>query len=154
MKQIRLLAYAILSTFVFTSPLSARLFQPLSPQQLNDKSDLVIIATPASTGDSGEKLFNFNGFVGQTAVGVETKFTVLTVLKGDSTTRLVVLHHYRVDGISAPNGPNFVSFDPAKNQQFLLILVREPDGRYAPTSGQIDPGFENGVYALTTPRRG
>ena len=34
-----------------------------------------------------------------------------------------------------------VSFDPAKKRTYLLFLVREPDGRYAPAFGQADPGL-------------
>jgi hypothetical protein len=43
------------------------------------------------------------------------------------------------------NGPSLVSFDPSDMKQrssYLLFLIREPDGRFAPTGGQTDPGFK------------
>jgi hypothetical protein len=32
--------------------------------------------------------------------------------------------------------------DPSKRNSCLLFLVREPDGRFAPTGGQTDPGYK------------
>ena len=98
----------------------------------------MVIATPTATNDTKEHI-NLPGFVGQPVVGVETKFGVSAVLKGDKAVKELVLHHYRYDKMIVPNGPNLVSFDPAKGRTLLLFLVREADGRYAPAVGQIDP---------------
>ncbi len=60
------------------------------------------------------------------------------------------LHHYRtIDGTNIPhvvNGPSFVSFTPSEkptftHQTYILFLIREADGRYAPVVGQTDPGL-------------
>jgi hypothetical protein len=129
----------------------ARVIQPWSYQQLLDKSDLVVIATPTATGDTKEHIA-LPGFEAQRVIGVETRFAVSAVLKGDKAIKDLVLHHYRSDvketprdiaaGYvpSVPNGPTFVYFEPAKKREFLIFLVREADGRYAPAFGQVDPG--------------
>ncbi|HSS96530.1 MAG TPA: hypothetical protein VLK33_05865, partial [Terriglobales bacterium] len=69
------------------------------------------------------------------------------VLKGDETIKKFTLHHYRQgnNGDVAMNGPLLVFFDPSdtsKRNSYLLFLVREPDGRFAPTGGQVDPGYK------------
>jgi hypothetical protein len=102
-------------------------------------------------------------------IGVETSFEVEVVLKGTRTVQEFVLHHYREPSPgSAFNGPELVFFDrsstvqesvlhnyrePSPRAEFngpqavatsastwLLFLVREKDGRYAPAGGQTDPG--------------
>jgi hypothetical protein len=124
-----------------------------SYQELLDKSDLVIIATPITkTTDTKEESFLPNIFNQEkdgtkskvSAVGVETTFKVCAVLKGEKRSQQVVLHHYReASTASGFNGPELVFFDPSdinRRGSYLLFLIREPDGRYAPTGGQTDPG--------------
>ncbi|HYK23177.1 MAG TPA: hypothetical protein VEU75_00775, partial [Candidatus Acidoferrum sp.] len=51
------------------------------------------------------------------------------------------LHHYRFrseDDRLAANSPNLVE-PSGQHQVFLLFLVKERDGRYAPVTGQTDP---------------
>jgi hypothetical protein len=56
--------------------------------------------------------------------------------------KTLVLHHYRGDGqLGMINGPEFVAFDPASKRSYCLYLIRERDGRYAPVTGQQDPGL-------------
>lgn len=123
-------------------------------QQLLDRSDLVVIAVPRTkTTDTKEWAFLPNmsrqdkdGLHHKIkSVGVETAFAVSAVLKGDKTVKIFALHHYRETQAPAVevNGPLLVSFDPAKRSTYLLFLVRERDGRFAPTGGQTDPGFES-----------
>jgi hypothetical protein len=134
----------------------ARAVQILSYQESLDKSDLVVIATPVTkTADTKEQYIPLNiimtdgkgHILSQKWIGVETVFKVAAVLKGDAKTREFILHHYREapqpfsDGTA--NRPALVWFDPsgnAKASAYLLFLVREQDGRYAPTGGQTDPG--------------
>lgn len=89
------------------------------------------------------------------SIGVETVFVVSAVLKGDASLKRFTLHHYR-EGRSGDesngkvlveelNGPNLVQFDPSdvsKRSSYLLFLVRERDGRFAPIGGQTDPGMK------------
>ena len=54
--------------------------------------------------------------------------------------------------LRVPNGPTYVSFPPAGNEPFtkpayLLFLVGDADGRYAPMVGQTDPAL--GIRQLT-----
>lgn len=125
---------------ISTGAAGARAIRPWSYQELLDKSEVVVIATATATNDTREHI-QLPGFVGQPVIGVETKFEVSAVLKGKKEIKDLILHHYRADGVVVPNGPTFVSFDPAKQRTYLLFLVREADGRYAPTFGQADPGL-------------
>jgi hypothetical protein len=128
----------------------------LSYKELLDKSDLVVIATPKSkTTDTKEQAYlpnimrqDENGNQRRVdAIGVETVFVVAAVLKGDQTIRRFTLHHYREaeTGVAEMNGPLLVFFDPdtSDRSSYLLFLVRQPDGRYAPTGGQTDAGYKS-----------
>jgi len=138
MKPLRCLI-TVLIFWVSLGLATARLLQPWSYQELLDKSDLVVIATPTATKETKERI-NLPGFVGQPVIGVETQFAVSAVLKGGKVKNELTLHHYKAEQL-VPNGPLLVSFAPDQKQPFLLFLVREPDGRYAPTFGQKDPAF-------------
>jgi hypothetical protein len=130
-----------------------RFLEILTYQQLLDRSDLVVIASPASrTKDTGEEsvLPNIRTSYPDgrttpvTCYGVETYFTVSAVLKGDAGLHRFALRHCRAAG-DAANGPNLVFFDPDDANtkgSYLLFLVREHDGRYDPTGGQTDPGIK------------
>lgn len=72
-------------------------------------------------------------------IGVETKFSVIAVVKGTLINTPLVLHHYRPDRMTVPNGPEFLEFKPQERRTLRLWLVREADGRYAPVTGQTDP---------------
>lgn len=140
MKLLRHLIPVACFLLVSASIVTARTTRTWSYQQLLDKSDLVVIATPTATSDTKEQM-NLPEYLAMRAIGVETQFRVSTVLKGDKALKELVLHHYRAPKPNEiyTNGPNLVSFDPSKKRSFLVFLVREADGRYAPTSGQTDP---------------
>ncbi|HEX3624938.1 MAG TPA: hypothetical protein VH280_05855 [Verrucomicrobiae bacterium] len=139
---------------------AARIVSIWSYQELLEKSTLVVIATPAATNDTKEHI-DLPGFNGEHVIGVETRFTISAVLKGNKALRAIVLHHYRTaDGVNyahVVNGPSFVYFAaPGENptsihRTYVLFLLREADGRYAPVVGQTDPGLAvkelEGVYA-------
>lgn len=138
MKSLRSVLLITLLSLVLTGVVGARLSQYWSDQELLDKSDLVVIATPTETHDTKER-GGMPDFKAQPIIGVETTFAVIDVLKGALTTKMVILHHYRADKMETVNAPTFLSFDSKKKQRFRLYLVREADGRYAPVAGQIDP---------------
>jgi hypothetical protein len=148
MKTIRLLMLTTAFLLGFTSIVAARAVHTWPYQELLEKSDLVVIATPTATNDTKEHI-DLPGFVGEHVIGVETGFTISAVLKGDKALRDFVFHHYRTtDGLNFPhvdNGPTFISFGPVAKpaippRTFMLFLMREADGRYAPVVGQKDPG--------------
>ncbi len=145
MKSIRLLAFAAALLPGMTGVVPARVIGFWPYQQLLAKSELVVLATPAGTHDTKERI-QLPGFAGQPVIGVETRFTVSATLKGDQALKDFVLPHYRPDGMVVPNGPTFVSFAPGESpasipRTYILFLLREADGRYAPVVGQADPGL-------------
>lgn len=114
---------------------------------LNDQATLVVIATPTKVTETTELaalpniVTSHNGtnenIMGN---GVETSFDVLTVLKGEGSTKTFVLHHFKLANPGAPPaGPLLVSFELKDKKRFLMFLQREADGRYVAVSGQTDP---------------
>ncbi len=135
---------------LFAATGEARLIAAPSHQELLDKSDLVVIAVATAVRDTEERA-DLPGITmtmpdsktrGFGVAGIETRFQVSAVLKGGKALKEFVLHHYRpVDSQPTINGPMLAAFEPDKKIPHLLFLVREKDGRYAPTCGQADPGY-------------
>jgi hypothetical protein len=158
MSLMRSYLFALCSSLLLVSMgiVGARAIRPWPYQELLERSDLAVIATPTATSDTQEHI-ELPGFGGQRVIGVETRFAVSGVLKGDKTLKDLVLHHYRPgpDGMIVPNGPTFVYFAVSENpsaprRTYMLFLQREADGRFAPVVGQSDPGLGvrelEGVY--------
>src|SRR3954454_8288976 len=131
-------AAVILATAEFAT---AHLMAVWSYEDLFGKSDVVVIATPMSpTRDTAERT-TLPGIEPPTAViGVVTQFQTLLVLKGDKHDR-ITFHHYTLpqSDVALVNGPSLVAFPKVDHVSYLLFLVRERDGRFAPTAGQADP---------------
>lgn len=158
-------AIAVLLFFAAT-PADARIVQTIRYQELFERSDLIVIARPMTkTSDTNERTYFANDIVridrsGKQsrvpAVGVETDFQVIYVLKGSRTLERFTLHHFR-EANAEPverDGPALVSFDPSdpsRRREILLFLVRESDGRYAPYGGQTDASGR-AIFALEYPR--
>lgn len=122
---------------------TARIMRTWSYQQMYDKADFVVIAKPVSTEESKEKETLPDIAPRIDVVGISTLFDICTVMKGESSTNKFLLHHYR---LAKPkellkNGPSLVAFDTNQHNSFLLFLIREADGRFAPVTGQTDPGM-------------
>jgi hypothetical protein len=165
----RIIAAAALAVALVSGAASARPLREFSFEQLFSRANLVVIAQPeAKTHDTGE-VTTFPGIGTQDAncdmqpvpaYGVETPFLVIRTLRGDARLHRFVLHHYR-EATPPPSalgpiaevivvGANVVAFDPNDHDQphaFLLFLVREKDGRYAPVGDMTDPGMQS-VFAL------
>ena len=149
------LRIATIPLLVISNHGQAREIAVLSYQEMLAKSDLVVIADPISkTADTKEESFLPGIWMQESngrhstikSIGVETVFSVSAVLKGDESLKRFTLHHYRkAEVINATNEPYLVHFDPSdisKRSSYLLFLVHEPDGRYAPIGGQTDPGMK------------
>lgn len=156
------LKIATILLLVISNQAQARYVPVISYQEMLAKSDLVVIADPMSkTTDTKEEAFlpgisrqEKDGKQSRIAIGVETIFAVSAVLKGDASLKRFTLHHYREAQVGKEsnrkvleelNGPNLVRFDPSdtsKRSSYLLFLVRERDGRFAPLGGQIDPAMK------------
>ena len=123
-------------------------------EKLAKQADLIVIATPTQTKDTGEKV-NFPGIARDNkpvpGLGVNTSFAVLAVLKGRQDLKSFVLFHLREAEpmTMSPNGPSLVSFDPTNKKRYLMFLKREADGRFSSLCGQTDPAGaikDLGVY--------
>lgn len=109
-------------------------------QEMFAKSDFVVIATGITNKDTAERSRLLKDI---DVIGVETEFKTCLVVKGSDNVKNFILHHYRMrDGEFWSDGPLLVEVVPGKHQTFLLFLIKEKDGRYAPVAGQTDPaGF-------------
>ena len=151
------LGAATILLWVMPEPAQARLVSWLTYQEMLAKSDFVVIANPLKkTADTKERSVLLGVVVQEPngkqskveAIGVETDFTVLAVLKGSPTIKQFTLHHYREaksDVTLSVGGPMLVKFDPSdqsERRSYLMFLVREPDGRFVPVGGQTDPGMQ------------
>ena len=138
----------LLSILLLGAAASARLHEYWPYDKLTKEANLIVIATPISTRDTTERttfpdivsVDTNNVRTSIPAIGVETTFTSLAVLKGDTNATTIVFHHLReAERHLEFNGPGLVAFDPKEKRRFLLFLKRESDGRYAPLTGQTDP---------------
>ena len=119
--------FVLATAFVVASTgiVGARAVRTWSYQELLDKSDLVVIATPTATNDTKEHI-DLAGFLHQPVTGIESSFAVSAVLKGDKALKEFVLHHYRADGVVVANGPNLVSFALLRNGHFSSSSCEKP----------------------------
>ncbi|TXI48850.1 MAG: hypothetical protein E6Q50_09135 [Lysobacter sp.] len=129
-----------------------RLIATPNEQELFDRADAVVIVVPHAGHDTAEKAVLPNIRPDVHVVGVTTELKVKVWLKGGPRTPKIDLHHYRLDWnkTTGPmhNGPLLLDFHTAETRTYLMYLVRESDGRYAPATGQTDPaGFS--VLRLT-----
>lgn len=133
--------FLLLALLAIPGSLMARLMEASTYQEMFDKADLVVIAKPLSTSDTKErsKLPGVGDVI--PLIGINTEFETRVVLKGDKKVRKFVLHHYKLaePEVRIVNGPDLVAFDLKSRKSFLLFLIKEADGRYAPASGQVDP---------------
>ncbi len=114
--------------------------------QLTADADLVVIATPTEPTHKEKTVIpdmqraGADGkYVPVPAIGIETKFKVLVVLKGDKKAKEFVVYHLReAKPENVPNGPQLISFDLKGQRRCLLFLKREADGRFVSATGQID----------------
>jgi hypothetical protein len=144
-------AVAIALAAIGVGTAAARLIPSWPYDKLFREADLVVLARPVSSADSGE-VASPGGWKVE-FLGVNTKFEAKAVLKGKlEGGRLTVLHHRLPDGISIKDGPWLVSFRLRglavetkamkailPRPDYLLFLKRRADGRYEPVSGPVDP---------------
>ena len=130
----------------------ARIMREMTYQERFDKADLIVIAHPASkTTDTTERtVFPSVGYtrkdgkvVADPAIGVETIFDVLVVVKGDNPGKQIVLHHLREptpphNAAIAPGGPNTVSFgDHNLLEIFCFFLLKRKMVVMPPTADKM-----------------
>jgi len=111
-----------------------------SYEDMFKQSDLVVIARPVTSRDTGERQLDRHVNPPVPVVSVTTECDALYVLKGPKREKFK-LHHFR--DLTDPKrvvvgGPTGISFDLHKNKRYLMFLVREPNGSFAPFAGQTD----------------
>jgi hypothetical protein len=118
----------------------ARISEAWTYQRLYDGADLVVVGVVTSTTVTSEATILPNIRPDVHAIGVSTEFRIGGIFKGDVHLKSCVLHHYRLANPDSVllNGPALVSFDVTARGPYLLLLTREPDGRYVPVAGQTD----------------
>ena len=107
-----------------------------------DKADLVVIAHRVSTKNTDERSMLTDLRPHVAVVGVVTEFRTLLILKGAKNATKFNLHHYRLQSENDQNvesGPDLVRFSRGQHVPFLLFLIKERNGKYAPVTGQTDP---------------
>jgi hypothetical protein len=145
---------------VLVGQASARTIPTYSYADLFALSDLVAIAyVVAPTRDTTERFTLTDISPPTRVIGLVTEFQSSVVFKGRRRGRFT-LHHYREPPYKVPphyKGPPLVVLDPPSLQTFakselkayLLFLVRERDGRFAPTAGQTD--LDPSILELPSP---
>jgi len=140
---------------VLSAPADARIIQTWNYDKLTKTSDIVVVATVASTGgwddpadmpEMGDVVFK----------GQLTGFDIQSVLKGEVPGKELNLVHYVViaNGTTLPGGVKLVTsqayvadfqkvFPTRGGMQggkpnYLLFLKQRKDGNFEPVSGQID----------------
>lgn len=139
MKSLRYTCVAVLALLVHGWTASARLM-PLSDDDvgtLAHKADVVMIGRVLAVRETAEEATLSDISPEVKVRGVETTFFAESVLKGDLTSHVIVLHHYDSSALFQ-NGPLLVRFAASSHRHYLLFLKREADGRYAPAAGQTD----------------
>ena len=141
----------IVLVLILQVPLQARFMRLLSYSDRKNEADLIVIAMPVAIDETTEKrvyakrVAELNQSTSTLSkdfieIGVETKFQVLSVLKGDAELKNFILHHYReAEYFVIESGPNLVDFRDSLRRPFLLYLKREDKNRYVAVSGQDDP---------------
>lgn len=145
----------LLPAFAIALPqfLSARLTEHSSQQQVFEKADIVVIANVTSTRSTDERSVLSNIQPATEVFGVETEFEVCVVLKGRKDISTFKLHHYETHQ-QFTNGPLLIEIPKGKHSTYLLFLIEEEDGRYAPATGQTDPADSSVFRLLAASTRG
>lgn len=125
-------------TVTVPQPLVARPTQNWTDQEIFEKADLVVIANVISSRVTDERSTLPDIEPPVKVIGVETEFETCVVLKGPKEVSKLRLHHYKTDE-EFTNGPILIEIPLGRRHTYLLFLVKESDGRYAPATGQTDP---------------
>ena len=153
MKKNSSIVVCIFVLLVATVCTSARLLHVTDIPSENDKADITVCAEAISSTDVPGDILGTPGkdLLFGVRTGVDTRFRVLLVVKGDRhlTNQEIVVHHYKLAKVfpESMDRPRLVHFD-AKHS-YLLCLLNKADGRYEPTTGQIDP--VDSVWELKPP---
>ena len=133
----RVIPFAVLFLAISLSVGDARLVQLWNYSDLAEKSTLIVIATFEKSSDTEDE----REFGGSKAIGIDSTFKVLSVLKGKVENEKVTVRHYKYDKSETVkiNGCRFISF-PENDETAYLIFLKEDEGKnIVPVTGQNDP---------------
>lgn len=108
-----------------------------SYESLKKTSELILIAVPIANHDTTNRGFIPASPHDVPVITVETRFAVLTVLKGELEDKELVLSHYKyADPEYRPVrvGPRPLAFDVTKRNRYLMFLKRD-GSRIVPARG-------------------
>jgi hypothetical protein len=137
------LGFLVLAVLL-TSPLPtfARRVLQWSYQDLTKEADVVVIARAIESENTKDEHKSDWSIEFE---GVNTRFEVLGVLKGETDKTITLLHFEWGNAKPGKEGDDFIRNGPHLIEfkkgipEYLLFLKRRSDGRYEPVSGQIDP---------------
>jgi len=130
---------------------SARVIPTWTYEDLFSKSDVVVIADPLATTDSGEESDLENPWKVR-FVGVNTEVKIKYAIKGTEKNEKIVVTYYRLpDSTIIKNGPELAHISLTERTEasstgkkssgkpeYLLFLRKRKDGVYEPVSGLMD----------------
>jgi hypothetical protein len=136
----KLVALIVVAAVGAAASASAYTLPSYAYEDMFKQSDLVVIARPVASHDTGERHLDRQVRPPVPVAGVTTACDALFVLKGPKLKKFK-LHHFR--DLTDPKrvvegGPTGISFDIPKNHRYLMFLVREAAGRFVPFAGQTD----------------
>lgn len=128
----------IVCALVLTASAPAYLLPSFTYEEMFARSDLVVIARPYRSRDTGKRTLDRNVNPAVHVAEVITDCQSFYILKGPKLKEFK-LHHYRDltdPKVAVIGGPTGISFNA--HRRYLMFLVREADGRFAPFAGQTD----------------
>jgi hypothetical protein len=128
----------------------AQLMYAWSYQEMFDKAELIVIAKPLSTKNTNQHKTESDNIQ---FVGLNTQCEVRLILKGKPDATRFTLHHYRLveTKVAILNAPQPIIFDLKEPYLYLMFLIKEPDGRYAPATGQMESATLSMIKLLGGP---
>lgn len=160
-------SYLIIGFFLLRAEATAQVGYLWSFGELTVQSEVIVIATPGATRDTGIRTELNDLQPPLPVVELNTEFKVLSLLKGNVSSATFLLRHYRLDSdrirggcincgsqldftttgrmaVSCRSGD--VSAQLPTPCNYILFLKRDPMGAFVPTSGQVFP--DGSVFAL------
>lgn len=139
--------FIVISIMLIAGTAYAYLHRSLSVDELKEKADLIVIATPQTKSQATGKNMILEGVKPDMAVlDMITNFKIKGTLKGKSKKETFTLLHYYYNYKDPPKvqkgGPVLRKYKTDEfYREYLMFLKDEGNGIYIPISGQKDPNY-------------
>ena len=151
MRKSLLIGNVLLALLFLPQSLSAYIMAKLTYEELFERAEIVVIATPVSTHDSSVALelkVKQSKEITDLIKTVDTKFQVGHVLKGKLESKVVRLLHLSLKGkkpkimVFGSVGTFFWDFDSKnnKNKSYILFMIRQGDRKFIPAWRPMEGG--------------